>query len=348
MCAAPFYGGQYARVLRLAPALARHGIESSLLCANSSRLALAGRERELRVEEVPPLPWFDPRSVAKILRALGRLAPDVVHIHDDAGMEAAALASRLTGRAVVRTYGEDGARRLAGHAIATTDPVARAVGERFRADRVHVVPDSVDPEAYVARVPREVARGAEVTEPDEFVFLTLAPLEPDRGHDVLLFALARLAESGMRPMLWMAGDGPCLIELDRLRRELGLAGNTRFLGRRSHVADLIHAADAVVYPSVAPHSGVGVLEAMAMERPVIATDMGGAARSVVDGETGFLVPPSDTFALAEAMRTLFVDTELARRIGAAGPARVADGFTLDDAARAHAAVYDAALGRTPA
>jgi glycosyltransferase involved in cell wall biosynthesis len=350
VCSEPFYGGAFRRVLRLVPALRRARVDCALLCSSASRLALAGAELGVDVEELQPRRVFDPRALVGPLRALRRLGADVVHVHEDSAMPLVGLAARLAGVPVVRTYESiEAPNPLASafvrRAIATTPAVlGRLTRATFRADRALEIPDGVDVDALTARAARSVTRGAEGTQDDDFVLLSLASLEDDRGHDVLLLALARLAESGLRPVLWLAGDGPRLVELDRLRRELGLVGSTRFLGRRTNVADLIDACDVVVYPAVTAHSGVGVLEAMAMGRPVVATDLGGPSRSVVPDETGLLVAPGDPLALSEALRALLVDSALVRRLGAAGPARVASRFTIETAARAHLEVYQAAAG----
>jgi glycosyltransferase involved in cell wall biosynthesis len=83
---------------------------------------------------------------------------------------------------------------------------------------------------------------------------------------------------------------------------------------------------------------------MAHARPVVATPVGGTPELVVDGETGLLVPPRDPEALAAALRRLLEDPELARRLGEAGRARVAERFTAVEQARRIVEIYDDVAG----
>ena len=84
-----------------------------------------------------------------------------------------------------------------------------------------------------------------------------------------------------------------------------------------------------------------LLEAMAAGLPVVATRVGGNPEVVVDGETGWLVPPRDPDALAAAIRSLLDDPKLAARMGESGRTRVRERFSLEAMVRAYAAVYDA-------
>jgi glycosyltransferase involved in cell wall biosynthesis len=115
----------------------------------------------------------------------------------------------------------------------------------------------------------------------------------------------------------VAGEGP---ERGRLER-LAAGSGVELLGVRDDVAELMAAADAVALTSAAEALPMSVLEAMAAARPVIATDVGGTAEAVVQGETGLLVPVGDADAAARALLELSSDGERARRMGEAGRAR---------------------------
>jgi glycosyltransferase involved in cell wall biosynthesis len=113
----------------------------------------------------------------------------------------------------------------------------------------------------------------------------------------------------------------------------------RFLGRREDPGDLLAACDALVLPARREGLGVSALEAMAASRPVIASRVGGLAEAVVHERTGLLVEPGDVDALAEAIERLAADRGLALRLGAAGPARVAEGFLPEQMVSAYEKVY---------
>jgi len=146
-----------------------------------------------------------------------------------------------------------------------------------------------------------------------------------KGHDVLLAALAELARpahGGLRPRLWIAGDGEERDELEQQARSLGLGERVSFLGVRDDVGDLLAAADLCVLPSRQEGLGVAALEAMAAGRPVVASKVGGLAGAVEDGLCGLLVPPEEPAALAAALARVLGDAALSARLSAGGRARV--------------------------
>jgi glycosyltransferase involved in cell wall biosynthesis len=113
-----------------------------------------------------------------------------------------------------------------------------------------------------------------------------------------------------------------------------------FLGQRSDVPDLLAAADLVVLPSLFEGLPVSVLEAMAAQRPVVATAIGGTDEAVTSEHTGLLVPPRDPGALAAASHRLQADPALARRLASAGRERVEREFASETTARSVMRIYD--------
>jgi glycosyltransferase involved in cell wall biosynthesis len=170
----------------------------------------------------------------------------------------------------------------------------------------------------------------------DYVVLMPARLHPQKGHAFLLAAAASVPAA----TFVFAGDGPLRAELEALARERGVADRCVFLGERSDVPDLLAAADLVVLPSLFEGLPVVILEAMAAERPVIATAIGGTDEAITSEVTGLLVPPRDPEALAAAIRRLQADPLLARRLASAGRARVERTFSAEATARDVMRIYD--------
>ncbi|MGC8827667.1 MAG: glycosyltransferase, partial [Anaerolineae bacterium] len=124
----------------------------------------------------------------------------------------------------------------------------------------------------------------------------------------------------------LVGDGPLEESLRRFVQDAGLGRWTAFAGYREDIPRLLAGADIYVLPSLSEGMPRSILEAMAMELPVIASDIRGCRELVVDGETGLLVPPADADALAEALRRLAGDADLQRKMGEAGRRRVQQEF----------------------
>ncbi|HVR05518.1 MAG TPA: glycosyltransferase family 4 protein [Solirubrobacteraceae bacterium] len=162
-------------------------------------------------------------------------------------------------------------------------------------------------------------------------FLTVARLEDRyKGHDVLLAALP-VVRARVPDVEWIViGDGPLRPELEARARAEGVADAVRFLGALADRErdDWLRRADLLAMPSRLPGGGLAgegfgivYLEAAAHGKPVVAGNVGGAVDAVADGESGLLVDPTDPAAVAEAIATLLLDRELARRLGSAGAQR---------------------------
>src|SRR5690606_33724859 len=115
--------------------------------------------------------------------------------------------------------------------------------------------------------------------------------------------------------LLIAGDGPLRTQLEAEAAALGLGDAVRFLGWRDDVAQLMHAFDLLLVPSIWEGFGLVILEAMTHQLPTVASAVSAIPEIVVDGETGLLVPPRDVDALAGALVSLFVDVPLRKHMG---------------------------------
>jgi glycosyltransferase involved in cell wall biosynthesis len=174
----------------------------------------------------------------------------------------------------------------------------------------------------------------------DYLVLTPARLHPQKGHAFLIAAAAEIPGA----TFVFAGDGPLRGALETQAREQNVSDRCVFLGERTDVPELLAAADLVVLPSLFEGLPVSVLEAMAAERPVIATAIGGTDEAVTTEVSGLLVPPRDPSALAAAIRRLAGDPALAQRLAAAGRARVERSFSADATARQVMRIYDEAVG----
>jgi glycosyltransferase involved in cell wall biosynthesis len=171
------------------------------------------------------------------------------------------------------------------------------------ANRLVVVPNGLDTSLYRTDASRRATvRAAFGLRDDEFLWLSVGRLHDQKDHASLLRALARLTP--LRPTLAIAGDGPLRESLETLAAQLQIDPPIRFLGLRTDVPDLLRAADGLVLSSAWEGSPNVILEAMAAAVPVVATEVGGVPELVRTGETGVVVPPRNTYALAEAMRSL--------------------------------------------
>ena len=185
--------------------------------------------------------------------------------------------------------------------------------------------------------------------PDEIIVEDIAPTRPDAP---LLFAGDLSRDKGVQVLLdayAQLGSAPELLLAGRSHESWKFPPGARWLGEVPHheVVSLFHSARAVVVPSVwADPCPTVVLEAMAGGRPVVAAASGGIVDMVIDGQTGFLVPPGDADALAGALDALLNEPETAAAFGIAGRDRARE-FTVSAVVSRIEAMYTDAIRRGP-
>jgi len=183
-------------------------------------------------------------------------------------------------------------------------------------------------------------------------FLAAGRFVEKKSPHLTLLAFARVRERVPEARLVMIGDGPLLEACQTLALGLGIADAVQFPGAMGHdgVAAAMRRTRVFVQHSVRPPSGdsegmpLAVIEAQASALPVVATRHAGIPDVVLDGETGYLVDEFDVAGMAERMLLLAGDTELARRLGAAGRKRIEDSFTLEQHIRKLWEIVEDAIG----
>jgi glycosyltransferase involved in cell wall biosynthesis len=343
-------GGGERQVLGLLARLRDHGIRQTLAADPGGRLAPAAERLGVAVAPLRIRNHLDLLAGRRLARLLARERYAIVHFHTARAHAMAAFLGRardtarvVTRRMDYRLRGGWYTRRLYNHEVQAVVAISEGVRAALIASgidpaRIHVVPSGVDADAFApSATSRAAIRAQYEVAPETRVLAVVGALEPRKGHDLLLAALATLPALPLA--VWCAGTGSARAALEAQCRALGLERTVRFLGRVDDVPGLLAGADALVMPSRREGLGVAVLEAMAAGLPVIASRVGGLPEAVVDGETGLLVTPEDVAALAAAIARLARDRALADRLGTAGAARVRAHFTMSTMADATLAVY---------
>jgi glycosyltransferase involved in cell wall biosynthesis len=147
--------------------------------------------------------------------------------------------------------------------------------------------------------------------------------------DVVVRVLSKLVERGVDARLLLVGDGPDRDDLERYAHELGVIRRCLFLGYQEDVARWYNAIDALLLPSVNEGTPVSVIEALAAERPAVATEVGGTPDVIRDGVDGFLVDSADEDALAGGLAELAGDPQRRAEMGVAGRERVLERYAVD-------------------
>ena len=177
-------------------------------------------------------------------------------------------------------------------------------------------------------------------EPGSQIVGVVARLEPEKGHPTLLEAWPGVLRAVPDAYLLIVGEGSRRDALEAQARELRIAHRVVFTGRRDDVPAVTAALDVAVLPSYREAQGLTILEAMALSRPVVASNVGGIPEMIEDGVTGLLVPPHDAAALTAAIVRLLRDHPYADMLGRAGHDLVHDRFCIELMVDAVASIYD--------
>jgi glycosyltransferase involved in cell wall biosynthesis len=207
--------------------------------------------------------------------------------------------------------------------------------DRIDADRVETIYNGLD-------LVGPTVAGTSAKAPGEFLVTTVGNVRHVKGHDLFIRAAAVVAQRFPQASFSIAGEvlePKYFAELQGLIDELQISERFHFAGGVTDVRKHLSQADVFVLPSRSEGFSNAIIEAMAGSLPVVATDVGGNAEAVLDGVNGFIVPPEDTAALAEAISELLADRSRAIQMGAAGKLLVAERFTTDAMMKRIGAAY---------
>jgi len=357
-------GGAGRYLLYLLPQPAFRDVDIAVACPDgelSVRLEAAGiRRLNISGRDIS----FSPRLTRELAALVKAEKPDIVHTHGSLSGRIAARMRKIpvvyTKHGQVRTPDRRGiassqagpftrlvnrvaTRVLADRVIAVSDRVRKELEDSgIQPSMITVIPNGIDLSPYrqkAKRTSKAKAADADAQGKRSFLIGTVARLSPEKGIDTLLDAAKIVVTSYPSARFVIAGTGPLERELAQKVRDLRLENCVRMAGFVDNVPGLFSGLDLYVLPSDTEGIPLALLEAMAAGLPVVATRVGGVPEVVVDGVTGFLVPPRQPKALAQAIVRLLVDPDLAKSMGASGRERAESMFDARVTAERTVQVY---------
>jgi glycosyltransferase involved in cell wall biosynthesis len=303
------------------------------------------------------------RQLRRFARLLAERRIDVVQTHDFYsnifGMIGATLARvpvRIAARretkgwrSTAQKHAERMAYRLAHAVIANAEAVKQQlISEGAKAQKIEVVYNGLDLER--TQRPANITREAILASfglPDErdlrFVTIIANLHHAVKDHPTFLRAACRTYQADPQARFILVGEGELTGAMRELAAQLGIAGQTFFIGRSERVAELLAISDVCVLSSQAEGFSNSILEYMAAARPAVVTDVGGAREAIADGVTGFIVPAGDDRLMAERITLLLNEPETAREMGRRAQTVVEEKFSCRAQLERTEVLYDRLL-----
>lgn len=296
----------------------------TVTCLEEGPLIAELNDQGIRVTCLPVERLMDPPAITRLARFIRTEAPAIVQSHGARANFYTRIASLFARpRPVIIStvhnslfdYPIPALRRLiylgldrvtaplATVTLCIARDLSRQLVERYgyRPDQVVAIQNGIDTHRFDAlKFDRDLLRRNWNVE-DSYVILMPGRMTDQKGHLYLLRALPIILPRIPRLRVWLAGDGPLRLELEREVERLAPGGVVHFLGSRRDLPDLLTAADLVVLPSLSEGLPLTLLEALSMGKPVVATPVNGVPEVVQSGVHALLVPPRDSGRLASAI-----------------------------------------------
>lgn len=330
-------GGAEVFVTELCASFAEMGAYVEVICPSDRPFVEYARSRGITPITSKTLGKIDPLTVIRLALLMKRHRIDVIHTHLSTAALLGAFAAKLARkRSVAHVHGLNTATcfRYSDLIIAVSEKVkAHLVEQGINENKIRVVHNGVDLVKFLPRDVRE-AKIAANYDPHAHLFGVFGRLSSEKGQRVAIEALFLVAQTHPEAQLMIVGEGKDLEELEEAADALGIGDSVHFTGFAQDVRGLMSACDVVVVPSTRGEGfGLAAVEAMALERPVVAAAQGGLNEIVIPGETGLLTTPGDPKGIADALCELLANPDMARSMAVKGRARVEQHFALGEQMR---------------
>ncbi|MBW2609808.1 MAG: glycosyltransferase family 4 protein [Deltaproteobacteria bacterium] len=352
----------------------RSVFQVELACAPGGRLIDLVRDHHMKVRTfsnlIQPLhPLKDLSALINLTSFLKKRVYHVVHTHNSKAGFLGRLAARLAGVPVIihtvhgfafhdqeplwrqflfRNF-ERLASRWCDKTIFISQPLIDwALKERVvDEDKIIKIYSGIELDQFrpVADAEKKRIRRSWNIGEEESVIGVVSKLWEGKGHAVLIEAFREFKKEIKDARLVIVGEGYIYDDLTNLVERLGLSDSVLFTGFQTDVSGIIATFDVAVLPSFFEGMGRVLLEAMAMEKPVVASRVGGIPDLVEDGVNGFLTGPGDTRGLLNAMKKILSDKKLGKRMGKEGRKKISDQFSAEVMVKSINKVYNECLSR---
>lgn len=321
------WGGQEIRIVRESAGMAQRG--NRVIIAAPVRSNIFRRAQEAGLQVLPAeFRKKSPLSILRMKSLIDKERPDIINTHSSADSWVSSIAAKLSKARpkIIRTrhLSTPISRSFLSRLIYDLLPDAvMTTGEQIRQSMVNVngfsasriisLPTGIDLRRFDPEKVSPAFKG------DDFAVGMVGVLRSWKGHIFLLQAIPEIVKQVPQAHFYIVGEGPQRENIDRIVRDMSLQDRVSLLGHREDIPEIMASLDVIVHPS---YAGEGIpqslLQALAMKRPVIASDAGAINEIIIDNTTGFLIEPENPRQIAEKVIALYRRPDLREAFGENG------------------------------
>jgi glycosyltransferase involved in cell wall biosynthesis len=336
------FGGQEIRILIEAKELRKKGYNVEIACQPNSWIEKFAKELHIQIYNIGMRNKYDIVAIINFIRLMKRIRPDIVNTHSLIDSYLASIAARILGNIkIIRTRhltiptNSKLIYRLPHKIITAGEAIRKDIINRnkIHPEKVICIPTGVDIERFNPGLydGKKIRREFDISQ-DEYLVGMLAFIRKMKGYPVFIEAASKVLRSIPNvKFLIVGGDVENKeSELKNHIKKLGIESSFIFTGFRRDIPEILSAIDVSVLSSLEKECiPQAISHSLAMEKPVVATDIGNISDLVKNGITGILVPPGNIDALATGILTLLSAPEMRKRMGKAGRQLIEEKFTLN-------------------
>jgi len=355
-------GGGEISLLNLLKKINKKIYNPIVACPSEGSMSLAIRDMNIDVEIVSMrrLRYFNlyflVTGVLKLIRIINAHKIDVIHANGSRCMIYGGIAGKIKRIPViwhVRIVEKDNLldrilSKLADRIIVISNSVRDRFNWLKNREKISVIYNGIDIDDFTRNINTDkIRKKLSITE-TEIVIGTVGQLIPMKGHKYFIEAAKIVLEKVKNIKFLIVGgsqeDNSYEMELKNMVKNYGLEDKIIFTGYRKDIKNIIALIDIFVFSAVGEGFGRVLIEAMALQKPVVASNSGGIPEIVVDGETGILVPERDSLSIASAIIKLINEKGMRYKMGIAGRKRVEERFTIERHVKGIEGEYSKILG----
>ena len=360
----PILSGVQKSMLDIISRLDPNKYDITVLCQAEGELTQALKQKNIRFTTLSELkreinPYYDFLAFLKLYKLLRHGKYDLVHTHSSKPGIIGRLAAKAAGiKCIVHTvhgfaFHENSSKlqiflvgifeKLAGmvsHKVVFVNKKDRDIASKMKLVANHkmvIIHNGIDLSQFNSG--KGVKSGNGVKKNGAMVGM-IARLWEQKAPQDYIASIPKVVDKIPDAKFLVIGNGPLEEELKEMSNRLGVSKNVLFLGWRQDIKDLLKIIDVVVLPSLWEGLPVSILEAMALSKPVVATNIKGNNELVVHGETGYLVEPGNPEEISSYVLKLLNDQPLAKKMGRLGYSRVKEKFALNKIVEQTSSLYE--------